>query len=193
MQIEASHNCAQEHLPAPCPYPTRGAGPRPNAEPLNPVITSYSIHYTKLYDARGRSFNVTDDRNLRRAAILGAGIAEKFFGKPGSYGAEDPLGKRVSIGNFGEVEVVGVLEREPPSLFQAIQSYDSTNNGTVFVPFSAVGRFGGNRETYQLYVEASSENSVERAQEAILTLLSRNHGQWDGTPKYSVETSYNFV
>ncbi len=154
-------------------------------------IMSVSADYfpmERLVLARGRSFNVTDDRNLRRAAILGAGIAEKFFGKPGNYGAEDPLGKRISIGNFGEVEVVGVLEREPPSLFQAIQSYDSTNNGTVFVPFSAVGRFGGSRETYQLYVEAASVNSVERAQEAILALLSRNHGQWDGTPKYSVET-----
>ena len=154
-------------------------------------ILSVSADYfpmERLKIARGRTFNTEDDRTLRRAAILGAGIAEKLFGKPNSYAYVDPIGKRINIGNFGEVEVVGILEREPPSLFQAIENYDSTNNGTIFVPFSAVGRFGGNKQMYQLNVEAISEDRVEKVQEAILNLLAQNHGQWDGQPKYTIET-----
>lgn len=154
-------------------------------------IMSVSADYfpmERLTLERGRTFNVEDDRTLRRAAIIGAAIAEKLFGKPGSHSYVDPIGKRITIGSFGEIEVIGILKREPASLFQAIQDYDSTNNGTIFVPFSAVGRFGGSKETYQLNVEAASEAKVETAQRAILSLLSQNHGQWDGQPKFIIET-----
>jgi ABC-type antimicrobial peptide transport system permease subunit len=137
---------------------------------------------------RGRSFNAEDDRTLRRAVILGAGIAEKFFGVSGAAGSEDPIGKRIRVGTFGEVEVIGVLKREPPSLMQAVSSYDSTNNGTLFVPYSAATRFESGRGCYDAVAEAVSEEKVDAAQHAILARLNARHGLWDGQSKYEIET-----
>ncbi len=152
------------------------------------AVSSDYFPMEKLSLARGRPFNAEDDRTQRQAAIVGAGLAEKLFGAPGSAGYEDPLGKRVAIGTFGEIEIVGILNREPPSLFQQFSSYDMTNNGTLFVPHSCIRRFGGDSSTYQLRVEAVSAAKADRAKNAIDSLLSRRHGQWDGQPKYSIES-----
>ena len=142
----------------------------------------------KLSLARGRMFNAEDDRTLRRAAILGANIAFKFFGSPDSASYIDPVGQKISIGDFGEVEVIGILDPEPPSLLASFNSYDTTNNGTIFVPHSASTRFGGSTDTWDLLVEAASPETVERAERAILSLLARNHGTWDGENKFILES-----
>jgi ABC-type antimicrobial peptide transport system permease subunit len=83
------------------------------------------------------------------------------------------------------------LKEEPPSLMQAIESFDNTNNGTIFVPFSAIGRFGGPPTFYELRLEAASEAVVETAERAVLSLLAQKHGLWDGEPKYRIETGKN--
>ncbi|HOC29645.1 MAG TPA: ABC transporter permease [Treponemataceae bacterium] len=142
----------------------------------------------RLVLERGRMFNAEDDRTKRRAAILGANIATKFFGSPASASYQDPVGQKITIGDFGEVEVIGVLKPEPPSLMASFNSYDSTNNGTIFVPHSAVTRFGGNADTWDLMAEAASEEVVERAERAILSVLKQNHGTWDGENKFLIES-----
>ncbi len=152
------------------------------------AVSSDYFPMERLSLNRGRPFNQEDDRSKRRAAILGASIAEKFFSPPRNANHEDPIGKRISIGTFGEIEVIGTLKPEPASLFQSFQNYDTTNNGTIFVPFSSVSRFGGESVTNQLKVEAISVDKVEKAQRSILSILSQNHGRWDGESKYSIET-----
>ena len=117
----------------------------------------------KLSLERGRMFNSEDDRTMRLAAILGVNIAEKLFGTPGSVNYVDPIGQRIRIGTFGEVEVVGLLKRESASLMAAIDSYDSTNNGTVFIPFSASNRMGGSVKSFDLRVEAVSVEKVDES------------------------------
>jgi len=147
----------------------------------------------KLSLERGRMFNSEDDRTMRLAAILGVNIAEKLFGTPGSVNYVDPIGQRIRIGTFGEVEVVGLLKRESASLMAAIDSYDSTNNGTVFIPFSASNRMGGSVKSFDLRVEAVSVEKVDESNQAILSLLSVNHGNWDGKPKFEIRTGKNAV
>ena len=155
------------------------------------AVSSDFFPMEKLSLAEGRPFNREDDRTERRAAIIGASVAEKFFGSAGSANGEDPLGKRIAIGTFGELEVVGVLNREPASLFSSFSDHDMTNNGTIFVPYSGVRRFGGDSSTYQLKVEAVSADKVDKAQRAILSVLSQNHGQWEGEPKFAIESGKN--
>ncbi len=143
----------------------------------------------KLHLAKGRMFNFEDDTQKRRTAILGANLAEKFFGKPSSFDYEDPIGKRVTVGNFGEVEVVGILEKEETSLFAGFSNYDTTNNGTLFVPYSTVTRFGGQNTAYNILAEAESETTIEKAEKAILGVLARNHGYWgEGVNKFKIES-----
>jgi putative ABC transport system permease protein len=152
------------------------------------AVSSDYFPMEKLSLARGRTFNVEDDRTQRQAAIIGAALAEKLFGAPGSAGYEDPIGKRIAIGTFGEIEVVGILNREPPSLLQSFSNYDTTNNGTLFVPYSCIRRFGSENETYQLKVEAVSAERAGKAKDAILSVLAQKHGLWDGQPKYAIES-----
>ena len=56
------------------------------------------------------------------------------------------------------------------------------------MPYSGVSRFGGDTSAYQLKVEVVSEAKADKAQRAILSLLAQNHGQWDGEPKYIIES-----
>jgi putative ABC transport system permease protein len=147
----------------------------------------------KLYLDRGRMFNSEDDRTMRLAAIIGVNIADKLFGTPGSANYVDPIGKRIKIGAFGEVEVIGLLKRENASLLASFDSYDSTNNGTVFIPFSTSNRMGGSVQTYDLRVEAVSVEKVEAANQGILSVLSVNHGNWDGKPKFDIQTGKSAI
>lgn len=132
--------------------------------------------------ARGRVFNPQDDAGLRRAVVLGSDLSEILFG------AEDPVGRRIEIGDFGELEVIGVLEREEASVLQAFSDYDSTNNGSLFVPFSAATRFGGEKSAYSLRIEVSGAEYVEGVSDAALSALSLRHGTWDGNPKFRIES-----
>ena len=150
-------------------------------------VSSDYFAMEKMNIDRGRVFNPEDDKTLRRAAILGADIAEKLFGLPGELDYRGPLGERIEVGTFGEVEVIGILQREPPPLMQGFTSYDSTNNGTIFIPFSAVSRFGGAAYIQDLRVEAVSEDKVEEAEQAVLSILKIKHGLWDGENKFEVQ------
>jgi len=151
-------------------------------------VSSDYFAMERLDLALGRRFNAEDDRALRRAAILGASLAEKYFGPLGGAGSLNPIGQLIRVGTYGEVEVVGVLKREPPSLLSAIESYDTTNNGTLFIPYGAASRFDADRGCYDLLAEAKSEAVVDEAQRAILARLNARHGLWDGQSKYLIET-----
>lgn len=148
----------------------------------------------KLQLERGRMFNSEDDAQKRRAAILGANLADKLFGKPGSLHYEDPIGKRITIASFGEVEVVGILKKEETSLFSGFSNYDNTNNGTLFVPYSTVTRFGGQNTAWNILAEAASEEVIEKAEKAILGVFARNHGYWgEGVNKFRVESGKSAI
>jgi putative ABC transport system permease protein len=152
------------------------------------AVSSDYFPMERLELSSGRPFNRSDDSSLRRAAILGAGLAELLFGADGTKPASDPLGSRIEIGEFGELEVIGVLAKEKASAFQAFSDYDTTNNGSLFVPFSAATRFGGERFAYSLRIEASDAGRVDRVSEAVLSALSIRHGTWDGQPKFAVRS-----
>lgn len=157
-------------------------------------VSSDYFPMQKLELDRGRMFNPEDDRLKRRAAIIGANLAEKLFGKPGSHNYEEPLGKRIIIGTFGEVEVIGVLKKEEASLFAGFSNYDQTNNGTLFVPYATVTRFGGQDIAWNILAEAISEETVEKAEKAIVSVLSLNHGYWgEGIPKFKVESGKSAI
>jgi putative ABC transport system permease protein len=151
-------------------------------------VSSDYLRMERLVLTRGRLFNPEDDRTLRRAGIIGANLAEKYFGKEGAAGSVDPIGQLIKVGTFGEIEVIGVLEREGASLFAAIDSYDSTNNGTLFVPFSATRRFAGSSEIRRVLAASVSPERTDEAKGAIISNLNMRHGTWDGEPKFQIST-----
>lgn len=151
-------------------------------------VSSDYFGMEKLSLERGRLFNREDDETLRRAGIIGAALAEKYFGKPGSQQYVDPIGKRLMIGTYGEIEIVGILEREPASLFAAIDSYDSTNNGTLFVPFAATRRLAGASEIWRVLASSVSAERTDEAKRAVISTLNMRHGTWDSEPKFMINT-----
>lgn len=155
------------------------------------AVSSDYFPMERLELSSGRPFNRSDDSSLRRVVILGAGLAEILFGPVGAEPAVDPIGARIQIGEFGELEVIGVLAKEKASAFQAFSDYDTTNNGSLFVPFSTATRFGGERYAYTLRIEASDPGRVDRISETALSTLAIRHGTWGGQPKFTMRSGKN--
>jgi putative ABC transport system permease protein len=132
--------------------------------------------------ARGRFLKPQDDEYMRKVGVLGADIAERLFG------TEDPLGRFVGIEGITQMEVVGVLEREEKSFISTVSDFDTTSNNTIYVPASTVERVGGSSYIYFLLGEARSEAQVNEAKQQILSILTVNHGRWDGRyPKFVIQ------
>ena len=124
--------------------------------------------------ARGRFLREEDDQLMRKVGVLGADVAHRLFGDA------DPLGQYVMIEGIVEMEVIGVLEHEEKSFISTVSEFDTTNNNTIFVPASTVERVGGSSYIYFLMGEAVSEDRVDDAKRQILSILTMNHGKWEG-------------
>ena len=124
--------------------------------------------------ATGRSLRNEDDAFMRKVGVLGHDLAEALFGN------EDPIGKFVKIELAVEMEVIGVLKREEKSFISTVSEFDTSNNNTLFVPASTVGRVEGSSYIYFLIGEAVSEDRIEDAKRQIMSILAMNHGKWDG-------------
>lgn len=124
--------------------------------------------------AKGRFLVAQDDLLMRKVGVLGADIAERLFG------TRNPVGNFVSIPGITEFEVIGVLEREEKSFISTVSEFDTTSNSGVFVPASTVERVGGSSYIYFLIGDAVSEQRIDEAKRQILSILTANHGRWEG-------------
>jgi putative ABC transport system permease protein len=124
--------------------------------------------------ALGRSLRAEDDVYMRKVGVLGHALAGALFGE------EDPVGKFVNIENIVDMEVIGVLALEEKSFISTVSELDTSNNNTLFVPVSTVERVGGSSNIYFLIGEAASEELIDDAKRQILSILTMNHGKWDG-------------
>jgi putative ABC transport system permease protein len=122
----------------------------------------------------GRFLVREDDELMRKVGVLGADIAERLFG------AENPVGRFVTIPGVTDFQVVGVLGRQERSFISTVSEFDTTSNNSVFVPASTVERVGGSSYIYFLIGDAVSEERVDDAKRQILSILTANHGRWDG-------------
>ena len=132
--------------------------------------------------ARGRSLRSEDDLFMRKVGVLGHDLAESLFG------TDDPVGEFVKIEGVVELEVIGVLKKEDKSFISTVSEIDTSNNNTMFVPASSVGRVGGSTYIYFLVGEAVSDDRIDDAKRQILSILTMNHGMWDGKyPKFAIQ------
>jgi putative ABC transport system permease protein len=117
--------------------------------------------------ARGQVFDETDERGMRKVAVLGATVSEILFG-PGV----DPTGQTVRI-NRVPFQVIGLLGDKGTSPFGS--DYDDT----VVIPASTFGsKIAGGLKKYLdgvIVVAARSRADTERAKTAITSLLRDRH------------------
>ena len=122
--------------------------------------------------ARGRFLHPEDDRLQRKVAVLGAGVAADLFAD------EAALGALISLDDWFELEVVGVLVPEEHSLIGA--GDEMTADDRVFVPISTLERVLDFEVVSILWGEAVSLRDIDTAKRQILAILDANHGRFDG-------------
>jgi len=131
---------------------------------------------------KGRALRSEDDIFMRKVGVLGHDLSEALFGN------ENPIGKFIKIEGEVELEVIGVLKKEDKSFISTVSEFDTSNNNTIFVPASSVERVGGSSYIYFLIGEAVSEERIDDAKRQILSILTMNHGKWDGKyEKYAIQ------
>ena len=122
--------------------------------------------------ARGRFLHPEDDRLQRKVAVLGAEVAADLFPEAAALGA------LISIEDWFELEVIGILAPEEQSLLSADDG-DSADD-RVFVPISTLERTTGHDVVSILWGEANSLREIETAKQQIVAILDANHGRFDG-------------
>jgi putative ABC transport system permease protein len=112
--------------------------------------------------SRGREISATDVGFGRSVAVLGIAPAARLF--PG----RSPIGQTLRVGSH-EFEVVGVLARRG-------KLGNENLDNRVFVPLPIVTRvLLGGRNTVSIAVRVRSSGEINAAQDAISSLLRRQH------------------
>jgi putative ABC transport system permease protein len=142
-------------------------------------------HFLEAEDVaieEGRFLTEQDDLFLRKVGVLGYEIAKKLFPET------SPLGQFIKIEAGVELEIVGVLGREEKSFISTVSAFDTSTNNRVFIPASTVERVAGRSFIYFLIGDAVSAERIEDAKRQILSILTENHGKYDGRyEKYFVQ------
>ncbi len=125
-----------------------------------PVVRSFDV-------AQGRFFNEIDLKRNNRVVVVGAEIANRFFGM------ESPLGKSIRIKDIS-FQVVGVMQAKGSFL-------GNNQDDAVFIPITTmanqiVGRTSpyGMQVTF-ISVQAKNEESIRAAKFQIENLLRGRH------------------
>ena len=127
-----------------------------------PVIRDWTV-------TAGTFFSITDQRSMRKVAVLGATVADNLF--PG----EDPVGRQIRLRNV-PFEIIGVLASKglTPDGFD--------QDDVVVAPYTTVqNRLSGRQFIGQILASAFSPNDVAAAQEEIALILREAHdlAEWE--------------
>ena len=130
--------------------------------------TNNDFHITKNWDLQsGRQFTAAELNSGERVAIIGTIIRDELFG------ASDPIGQTVRIGNFN-AEIIGVLEEKGPD------TRGSDQDDVVVMPLKTVrnkitgiSRSSPNSVSY-LEVKASDIVSMDYITDEVSNLLRQD-------------------
>lgn len=110
---------------------------------------------------QGRDLRASDIDNRRKVAILGQSIIEDLFG------AADPLGKSITIGEE-RFEVIGIIKEI------GTQSIGMDINDFVAIPITVSQQMFGQDNVQNIMVQARSKDDVQDAQDATERILLRD-------------------
>jgi putative ABC transport system permease protein len=129
---------------------------------INGVSTDYQI-IRDWQTTSGTWFDESDERGMRRVALLGSVVAENLF--PG----QDPVGQRIQLRNV-PFEVIGVLQSKGQS------AGGEDQDDVVLVPYTTANtRLSGRSFLPQIVASAQSAEQLEAAQEEIRIILRESH------------------
>lgn len=133
----------------------------------------------ELTAEKGRVFTDEDNTSLAKVAVLSPKSATAFFG------AEDPVGKTITIFNT-EFEVIGVLaEREN----QSTSTFTSGMDDLVFVPIETAWDVMQSKNIVRVLVQVDEADQINATVDAVRVKLEAMHGVKD----FSVLTQEDLV
>ncbi len=113
--------------------------------------------------ASGSFFDITDQRNARKVAVLGATVAENLF--PG----QDPVGQEIQIRNV-PFKVIGVLSRKGQTASGADQ------DDVIIAPYTTVQtRLAGRQFIPQILAATANPADIPAAMEEIRAVMREQH------------------
>jgi len=136
-----------------------------DGESWNMQLMGVTPQYMDLFDAfvptSGRFIHALDDE--RTVAVLGASVAEDFFGE------DNPVGQRLTLEVWGQktaFQIIGVMSERGTVGYQDLDS-------TVYIPLSTAQRLSGSRQFSSYIAQAADEDVIEQAAAEIEAILDR--------------------
>ncbi|EMT39221.1 putative ABC transport system permease protein [Thermoanaerobacter thermohydrosulfuricus] len=126
----------------------------------NTTVNGVNGDYQSIRDiqvAAGRFILPMDDEGRNRVAVLGSNLARELFG------FTDPIGKTIKL-NGQNFTVVGILSQKGSSIA-------GSDDDSIFIPLKTMFYFAKNRDIRQIYIEATSPDTVELAKNEINSKL----------------------
>ncbi len=135
---------------------------------INGVSTDYQI--IRNWNLRsGRFFDSSEQRQMRKVAVLGHTVAEQLY--PG----EDPVGQLIQIRNV-PVRIVGVLEAKGQT------ASGNDQDDIILAPYTTVqSRLSGWSRIFQILASTSTPDDIPEAQEELRLLMREAHSlsEWE--------------
>ena len=124
--------------------------------------------------AKGRFFNQSEVRSLKRVIVLGSNVAKDIFDRA------DPVGKQVRV-NGQTFDVIGVLKEKGGTGFR-------NPDDAAYVPVTAaMRRLFGMENINSITVQSRSTSLMDKTKAEIETNLKRKHKIADsGAPDFTV-------
>jgi putative ABC transport system permease protein len=148
----------------------------------NTQVMGESPDYPQILNrnmASGSMFTDQDVRSLAKSAIIGKTVVDQLFPN------EDPLGQTIRIRNL-PFQIIGVLAPKGFNLFGQDQ------DDIVVVPYSShMHRITARTFLNDILVEASSDKTINKAQNEITDLLTVRHRSKD--PDFTVRSQADLM
>ncbi len=125
------------------------------------VTTDYAELFDGFYASNGRFLHPLDED--RKVAVLGAGVAEDYFGD------RDPVGQQLKIEVSNQetaFRIVGVMSERGRVGYQNLDD-------SVYIPLTTMQTLSGSRQFSSYIAQAVDEEVVEQAAAEIEAILDR--------------------
>ncbi|MEE8594082.1 MAG: ABC transporter permease [Candidatus Bipolaricaulota bacterium] len=123
------------------------------------ITPEYADLFDAFYPTSGRFIHPLDDN--RKVIVLGAGLAQEYFG------SQSPVGQRLTLemsGQKSSFQVIGVMSERGTVGYQNL-------DGMIYAPLSTVQMLSGSRQFTSYIAQAASETVVESAASEIEAIL----------------------
>jgi putative ABC transport system permease protein len=137
------------------------------------IVNGVSTDYATIRDwdvTSGRLFDETDQRTMRKVAIVGQTVVDNMF--PGS----DPVGSQIRIRNV-PFEIIGVLEKKGQS------ATGTDQDDIVLTPYTTFkARLGQRSFIPQIVASTSSQNDIAQGMAEARSTLRASHKLSENDP-----------